>query len=151
VITELDGDEFCNAPAQSVNQRKPNGSRETFGGNTAIAVLVRCAPECDRDVGDLLQQVRQCGALSGISAHPDRRRRGSLISAQAGEAAASRADKPVVELIDDKGDQPHPYPGPQRRIDKVCHSLIRDGQIQFLTDCTHELAGQTVPLAPIDD
>lgn len=28
----------------------------------------------------------------------------------------------------------------------VCHSFIRDGQIQFLSDCTHALAGQTVPL-----
>jgi len=28
----------------------------------------------------------------------------------------------------------------------VCHSLITDGMIQFLGDCTHELKGQTVPL-----
>ena len=27
-----------------------------------------------------------------------------------------------------------------------CHSFVTDGQIQFLSDCTHELAGQTVPL-----
>jgi len=30
---------------------------------------------------------------------------------------------------------------------RVCHSFIRDGQIQFLGDCTHALAGKTVPLA----
>lgn len=30
--------------------------------------------------------------------------------------------------------------------DLVCHSLITDGMIQFLNDCTHELAGQTVEL-----
>lgn len=30
----------------------------------------------------------------------------------------------------------------------VCHSFVTDGQIQFLTDCTHELAGQTVALPP---
>ena len=29
---------------------------------------------------------------------------------------------------------------------KVCHSFIRDGRIQFLGDCTHHLAGQTVDL-----
>jgi hypothetical protein len=29
-----------------------------------------------------------------------------------------------------------------------CHSFVRDGQIQFLSDCTHELVGQTVPLSP---
>jgi len=28
----------------------------------------------------------------------------------------------------------------------VCHSFIRDGKIQFLNDCTHGLAGQTVDL-----
>lgn len=27
-----------------------------------------------------------------------------------------------------------------------CHSFVTDGCIQFLDDCTHELAGKTVPL-----
>lgn len=31
----------------------------------------------------------------------------------------------------------------------VCHSFISDGQWQFLGDCTHTLAGQTVPVVPI--
>jgi len=30
--------------------------------------------------------------------------------------------------------------------DTTCHSFVTDGQIQFLSDCTHALAGQTVPL-----
>lgn len=34
------------------------------------------------------------------------------------------------------------YPG----NDIVCHSFIKDGRIQFLSDCTHSLAGQTVDL-----
>jgi len=33
----------------------------------------------------------------------------------------------------------------------VCHSFVTDGQIQFLNDCTHALAGQTVPLRPFDE
>lgn len=33
----------------------------------------------------------------------------------------------------------------------VCHSFVTDGQIRFLTDCTHDLAGQTVTLGPFDD
>lgn len=33
-----------------------------------------------------------------------------------------------------------------KRINTVCHSFVTDGQIQFLGDCTHGLAGQTVPL-----
>jgi len=28
----------------------------------------------------------------------------------------------------------------------VCHSFVREGKIQFLSDCTHELAGKTIPL-----
>lgn len=30
----------------------------------------------------------------------------------------------------------------------VCHSFIRDGQMQFLDDCTHELKSTTVSLQP---
>lgn len=31
-----------------------------------------------------------------------------------------------------------------------CHSYITDGQIRFLDDCTHNLAGQTVELPEIE-
>ena len=27
-----------------------------------------------------------------------------------------------------------------------CHSFIREGKIEFLSDCTHDMAGQTVDL-----
>lgn len=32
----------------------------------------------------------------------------------------------------------------------VCHSFVRDGRIEFLGDCTHELAGQTVEIPDAD-
>ena len=35
--------------------------------------------------------------------------------------------------------------------DTVCHSFVTDGRIQFLGDCTHALAGQTVDLPDMDD
>lgn len=35
-------------------------------------------------------------------------------------------------------------------IPKVCHSFVTDGKIQFLTDSTHALAGQTVDLPEVD-
>ena len=35
-------------------------------------------------------------------------------------------------------------------INNICHSYIKDGMIQFLDDCTHELKGQTVELPDID-
>jgi hypothetical protein len=33
----------------------------------------------------------------------------------------------------------------------VCHSFVTDGRIQFLSDCTHSLAGQTVDLPDFDE
>ncbi len=33
----------------------------------------------------------------------------------------------------------------------VCHSFMKDGALQFLGDCTHPLANQTVPLPPLPD
>jgi hypothetical protein len=33
----------------------------------------------------------------------------------------------------------------------MCHSFVVDGKIQFLDDCTHELAGQTVEIPDFDD
>lgn len=34
--------------------------------------------------------------------------------------------------------------------ERRCHSFVRDGKIQFLSDCTHALAGQTVELPELD-
>lgn len=33
----------------------------------------------------------------------------------------------------------------------VCHSFVTDGRIQFLGDCSHALAGQTVELPDFDE
>lgn len=33
----------------------------------------------------------------------------------------------------------------------VCHTWINDGKAQFLADCTHELAGQTMDLREVSD
>jgi hypothetical protein len=42
--------------------------------------------------------------------------------------------------------------GPNEKCgDRVCHSFIRDGYIEYLTDCTHELAGKTIRLPPYED
>lgn len=37
-------------------------------------------------------------------------------------------------------------PGPQTQVHDVCHSFVKDGGIQFLSDCTHKLKDQSVPL-----
>ena len=33
----------------------------------------------------------------------------------------------------------------------VCHSFVCDGRIEFLSDCTHSLAGQTVDLPEVEE
>jgi hypothetical protein len=32
----------------------------------------------------------------------------------------------------------------------ICHFYVRDGRIQYLTDCTHPLAGQTIDMVECD-
>ena len=38
-----------------------------------------------------------------------------------------------------------------REVGIRCHSFVRDGNIQFLDDCDHELRNQTVPLPQISE
>jgi len=37
-------------------------------------------------------------------------------------------------------------PWVQHKVTDICHAFVTDGQVQFLIDSTHKLAGQTVPL-----
>jgi|KBSMisStaDraftv2_1062788.scaffolds.fasta_scaffold266777_3 hypothetical protein len=41
--------------------------------------------------------------------------------------------------------------GPDATPTSRCHSFLRNGQWQFLSDCTHRLANQTVPMVPLPD
>ena len=34
--------------------------------------------------------------------------------------------------------------------ERPCHSFVRDGKIQYLGDCTHDLRGQTVDMKAIE-
>jgi hypothetical protein len=43
-------------------------------------------------------------------------------------------------------DQWREAPWEQHQVHHICHTFITDGKVQFLGDCTHELAGQTLPL-----
>lgn len=42
------------------------------------------------------------------------------------------------------------YPN-QPKTFYCCHSFIKDGMIQFLGDCTHDLAGQTVAIGELPE
>ena len=44
-------------------------------------------------------------------------------------------------LVNPEGEKGTPHCGVKR-----CHSIVTDGNIRFLNDCDHDLAGQTVPL-----
>lgn len=39
----------------------------------------------------------------------------------------------------------------EERAEFRCHSFLQNGQWQFLSDCTHALAGQTVAMLPLPD
>lgn len=38
-----------------------------------------------------------------------------------------------------------------REMTPRCHSFVRAGRIEYLADCEHELAGQTVDMVPLPD
>lgn len=38
-----------------------------------------------------------------------------------------------------------------KALDGCCHYFLHAGQLQFLPDCTHALAGQTIPLPDLPD
>jgi hypothetical protein len=41
-----------------------------------------------------------------------------------------------------------PYPDGSKKAGKmdICHYFLREGQLIYLSDCTHALAGQTIPV-----
>lgn len=38
------------------------------------------------------------------------------------------------------------WPSGTPPVERVCHSFVRDGHMQFLADSTHKLAGETVEI-----
>lgn len=60
----------------------------------------------------------------------------------------TRSEPPVTG---DNLDEWKRAPWTQTKVAHVCHSFITDGRIQFLGDCTHALAGQTVDLPTYDE
>lgn len=62
---------------------------------------------------------------------------------------------PVVWVWNERMDLPTFIPsiltwrGPTEQ-DGRCHSFVTDGRIQFLSDCTHPLAGQTMDLPELE-
>ena len=38
----------------------------------------------------------------------------------------------------------------EEKITKICHTFVRNGEIQYLGDCTHRLANTTVPMEEVE-
>lgn len=55
----------------------------------------------------------------------------------------------VPEVTEENLEQWKQKPWPQHKEARICHSFIGHGKIQFLSDCWHSLAGQTVALPEI--
>lgn len=86
-----------------------------------------------------------CGENHGLtvrtleSAHPSWEWNGDLDRPTLNPSILARGHKFVSK--DESDDRTEPY---------VCHSFVREGRIQFLGDCTHALANQTVDLLEIE-
>ena len=52
----------------------------------------------------------------------------------------------VLVTWSEPSDDPKKFDDPAHDVPRVCHSFVRGGRIQFLTDSTHALAGQEVDL-----
>lgn len=52
----------------------------------------------------------------------------------------------ILVTWSEPSDNPEEFDDPAKDAHKVCHSFVTDGRIQFLSDCTHSLAGQTVEI-----
>ena len=60
--------------------------------------------------------------------------------------------KPSIWKIDTKTNTLSPsvlVKTPRPKGMKICHTFVRNGQIQYLNDCTHKLAGKTIPMEPL--
>lgn len=62
-----------------------------------------------------------------------------------------RGEQPLWTVSGVEEDKPTVSPSILAYADNFrCHSFVREGRIQFLGDCTHKLAGQTVDLPDLD-
>lgn len=59
------------------------------------------------------------------------------------------ADRWTPEVTPENFKRWQKSPWTQTKVPFVCHSFITAGRIQFLDDCTHQLAGQTVDLPDV--
>lgn len=69
--------------------------------------------------------------------------------------AAAPTISPSIKVSGVQWEPSYSFHKPNHRVAPgdpiVCHSFVRAGRWEFLSDCTHVLAGQTVPMVPLPD
>lgn len=63
-----------------------------------------------------------------------------------GNADAPTFSPSVLVTWNEPSDVPKEFDDRLKDVPKICHSFVVDGNMQFLSDCTHSLAGQTTPI-----
>jgi hypothetical protein len=105
--------------------------------------------------GLLLFQCPGCECMHqvrvGVDAHPCWTWNGDVHRPTFSPSILVRYSHHVPPVTPENMEEWRRAPWPQTKVEDVCHSFVTDGQIQFLSDCTHKLAGQTVPLPDVDD
>lgn len=113
------------------------------GSNGYRMLMFRC-PGCKEAHGVSVSRPEgQAGPVWGYNGNPDKPTFTPSI------LVTGYRVSPEGEAMMDRGDPPPEggrYPGSAF----VCHSFVTDGRIQFLGDCTHALAWQTVDLPEIE-
>ena len=56
----------------------------------------------------------------------------------------------ILVTWNEPSEVPEEFDDESKDVPKVCHSFVTDGRIQFLSDCTHALAGQTVAIPDLE-
>jgi len=94
-------------------------------------------PRCERSGAMILFECPGCEYSHGVHVEPE----GKYPVWKWNGSLDRPTFYPSILVRSNVGDPPR---------DTVCHSFVTDGRIQFLGDCTHALAGQTVYLPVIE-
>ncbi len=94
-------------------------------------------PRFERDNDFVIFHCPGCACLHAFNVNPDR---GRPLWTWNGDLARATFSPSLLYRHEHADGRPT----------EVCHSFVSDGRIEFLSDCTHALAGQTVDVPPID-
>lgn len=91
-----------------------------------------------------------CKELHQITVREDPNRQGPIWGFN-GNYECPTFTPSVLVRWNEPSDVPEEFDDTSKDKQMVCHSFVREGQIQFLGDCTHDLASRTVDLPAMED